>query len=86
MPEILLSLYIEGYGEGEGGNFDIKQLFMEQLHEFLCLGPHFYCELPDCSLPQSQPRLHQQLCLVPAILQALFTALGSLGAGVIGEK
>lgn len=86
MPELLLSPYFEGYGEGGGGNFDIKQLFMEQLHEWLALGPHFHSELPDCSLPQAQPRLHQQLCLVPTTLHALFTALGPLGAGVIGEK
>lgn len=32
VPELLLPPYIEWYGEGGGGNFDIKQLFMEQLY------------------------------------------------------
>lgn len=41
---------IEGYGESGGGNFDIKQLFMEQLHQCLSLGSHFHwnCQIVLC--------------------------------------
>lgn len=45
-----------------------------------------FTELPDCSWPQAEPRLYQQLCMAPTTPHVLFTALRSLGAGVIGEK
>lgn len=50
MPELLLFPCIEGYVEGRGRNFDIKQLFMEQLHQCLSLGPHFHwnCQIALC--------------------------------------
>lgn len=35
------------------------------------LGLHFHCELPDCSLPQAQVRIHQQLRMAALSLVAL---------------